>query len=124
MIKTEEALFYVQDIIPVEFNGKKFFDIILRERDTYKDKTYDTFIPCQMAYKSQQTMPEVGSTIKCKLDVMSKEKNGRYLMIFSLYKYIVEKAADNIANTQSEPEIEQDMPFDDSDNMLPDDIGF
>lgn len=107
MIQTQERLYFVKDVIPVSFNGQSFFDIILRERDVYKNTNYDTYIPCQMAKKSKQTVPEVGSIIRCELSVFSKEKNGRYMTIFSLYKYTVEKKAENIANEVSQAEIEE-----------------
>lgn len=107
MIKTQERLYFVKDVIPVNYNGQNFFDIILRERDVYKGKNYDTFIPCQMAKNSKQTVPEVGSIIQCELSVFSKEKNGRYMTIFSIYKYTTEKPADNIANNVPQEEIDE-----------------
>ena len=113
MIKIPERVYLVSSVQDRQWGDKTFTDIVLRVREVSGDKTYDTNIPCQMAYKSPAKVPAQGSIIRCELDITSREKDGRYYVSFGIYNYKVE----NAPAPQPEPESEQ---F----NEIDDDIGF
>lgn len=114
MIKIPENLYFVADVSERIWGDKTYTDILLRHRAVVNDKEYDTFIPCQMAYKSTAPVPKQYSIIRCELDITSREKDGRYYVSFGIYNYKVENAPATQVEPQPEPE-----PFDDIN-----DIGF
>lgn len=114
MIKIPERVYLVASVQDRQWGDKTYTDIVLRVREVSGDKTYDTNIPCQMAYKSPAKVPTQGSIIRCELDITSREKDGRYFVSFGIYNYKVENAPATQVEPQPEPE-----PFDDID-----DIGF
>ena len=111
MIKIPERVYLVSDVQERTWGDKIYTDIILRSRETYNGKEYDTFIPCQMAYKSTAKVPAQGSIIRCELDISSREKDGRYFVSFGIYSYKLENAPSLDAEPElSEPENEE-PPF-------------
>lgn len=105
MIKIPEKVYLVSDVQERQWQDKTFTDIILRVRSIVNGKEYDTFIPCQMAYKSTAKVPTRGSIIRCELDISSREKDGRYFVSFGIYSYKLENAPQE--QESQEPENEE-----------------
>lgn len=114
MIKIPERVYLVSSVQERAWGDKVFTDIVLRVRSIVNGKEYDTFIPCQMAYKSTAAVPAQGSLIRCELDISSREKDGRYFVSFGIYSYKLENTPQE--QESQEPENEE-PPFDDSSDI-------
>lgn len=100
MLKIPERIYLVTDIINKEWKPKDggdtkiFQEIILCSREIHGGKEYDTFLKCQMAYKSTQEAPEKGSMIKCEIDISSRfDKSNNLWNSFGIYEYSIERMA-------------------------------
>ena len=113
MIKVPERVYLVASVQDRTWGDKTFTDIVLRVREVSGDKTYDTNIPCQMAYKSPAKVPAQGSIIRCELDITSREKDGRYYVSFGIYNYKVENAP------APEPELQEPVDAIDDNTDIP-----